>query len=170
MFTLYEIYDLAVKIEKNGEKYFRESVKKVSNPSLKTLFQWLAEQEVKHGKWFMQKKESSKAGTETIALDEMSSKMLQDILGDQRFSLGEVEFAHIDTVGRLLSIATEFEEDTIIFFRMLRSLIEDDESLRGLDEIIEEENHHIQVLKGYREEGEIDLIEIKETLDGGNKR
>ena len=32
MFTPYEIYDLAIQIEKNGEDFFREAEKKVSKP------------------------------------------------------------------------------------------------------------------------------------------
>ena len=108
MFTLYEIYDLAVQIEKNGEDFFRNAEEKISEPSLKALFLWLAEQEVKHAKWFMQKKETSKTGSATLALDEMSSKMLQDIVGDQSFSLGEVDIDQINKVEDLLSIAIEF--------------------------------------------------------------
>jgi rubrerythrin len=162
MFTLHEIYDLAIQIEKNGEDFFRNAEEKISDPSLKALFLWLAEQEIRHGKWFMQKKETSKTGSGTIAWDEMSSKMLQDIVGDQSFSLKEVEIDHIDTVEDLLSIAIEFEEDTIIFFRMINSILEDAESLGGLDEIIEEEKHHIEALRDYQEKGEQDLTTIKE--------
>jgi len=162
MFTLHEIYDLAIQIEKNGEDFFRNAEEKISDPSLKALFLWLAEQEIRHGKWFMQKKETSKTGSGTIAWDEMSSKMLQDIVGDQSFSLKEVEIDHIDTVEDLLSIAIEFEEDTIIFFRMINSLLEDAESLGGLDEIIEEEKHHIEALRDYQEKVEQDLTTIKE--------
>ena len=162
MFTLHEIYDLAIQIEKNGEDFFRNAEEKISDPSLKALFLWLAEQEVRHGKWFMQKKESSKAGSESLALDEMGSKMLQDIVGDQSFSLGEVDIDQINKMEDLLSIAVEFEEDTIIFFRMISSLLEDAESLVGLDEIIEEEKHHIEALRDYQEKGEQDLTTIKE--------
>ena len=168
MFTLHEIYDLSIQIEKNGERFFRESEKKISNPSLKTLFLWLADQEVRHSHWFMQKKASSKTSAETLALDKMSGKMLQGILGNQRFSLGDVDLDHIDTVQGLLSIAIEFEEDTIIFFRMLKSLIDDDESLRGIDEIIEEEKHHISALQDWIKEGEQDLIILKGKPDGGD--
>ena len=170
MFTLHEIYDLAIQIEKNGEEFFREAEKKVSNPSLKILFQWLADQEVRHREWFIRRKASSLTGSAPFALDEMSGKMLQDILGSQRFSLAEVDVKRVGTMESLLSIALEFEEDTIIFFRMLRSLLEDDESLRGIDEIIEEENRHIQALENYREEGDQELTGIKGKPDGGNKR
>ena len=94
--------------------------------------------------------------------------MLQSILGNQRFSLGDVDLDGIDNLERLLSIAIEFEEDTIIFFQMLSSLLDDDDSRRGIDEIIGEEHHHIQALKEYQEEGKQDLIGIKKKPDGGN--
>ena len=162
MFTLQEIYDLAIQIEKNGEDFFREAEKKTSKPTLKSLFLWLAEQEVKHSKWFMQKKASSKVESEPLAMDEITGNMLKDILGDQRFSLGEVEIDRLKTVEDLLSVAMEFEEDTIIFFRMVRSLLDDDDSMKGLDEIIEEETNHIQMLRDFRDEGEQDLVTIKE--------
>ena len=48
MFTLNEIYDLAIQIEKNGEDYYREAEKKVSETSLKDQFLRLADQEAKH--------------------------------------------------------------------------------------------------------------------------
>jgi rubrerythrin len=164
MFTLHEIYDLAIQIEKNGEDFFRNAEKKISDTSLKAIFLWLAEQEVRHGKWFIQKKDGSKDHSDVLDLDEMSSKMLKDILGDQSFSLGEVKVNQIDDAENLLSVAIEFEEDTIIFFRMISSLLEDAESLGGLDEIIEEEKRHIEALRNYQEKGEQDLMTIKEKL------
>jgi rubrerythrin len=160
MFTLHEIYDLAIQIEKNGEDYYREAEKKVADASLKALFLRLAEQEAKHSTWFNEKKVSLGTGLEILELDDMSSQILKDILGDQRFSLGEVNLDNLNREEDLLSMAIEFEEDTIIFYGMLRSLIEDDETLKGLDEIIEEEKLHIEVIQSFKETGEQDLIPI----------
>ena len=56
MFSSNEIFDLAVRIEKNGEAFFRNAMKKVKASSFKSLFEWLAEQEVKHKEWFVSKK------------------------------------------------------------------------------------------------------------------
>lgn len=165
MFTLYEIYDLAIQIEKNGEDFYREAEKKVSAPQLKGLFLRLADQEVKHRTWFGEKKESSKAGSKNLEMDEMSSRMLKDILGDQRFSLGEVNLADMHTVEDLLTMAIEFEEDSIIFYGMLKSLIADDEIIKGLDEIIEEEKLHIEVIGSYREEGHDNLTDMEQNTE-----
>ncbi|MBW1775894.1 MAG: rubrerythrin, partial [Deltaproteobacteria bacterium] len=56
MFSSNEIFDLAVRIEKNGEAFFRNAMEKVKAPSVRSLFEWLAEQEVKHREWFVSKK------------------------------------------------------------------------------------------------------------------
>ena len=161
MFTLQEIYDLAIRIEKNGEDYYRKAEKETSAATLKSLFIWLADQEAKHTTWFKERKSSLTTASENLALDEMTTKMLQDILGDQRFSLGEVKIDHIKSVDDLLSVALEFEEDTIIFYQMLRSLVEDDDSKKGLDAIIEEETNHIEMLRDFLDGNGQGLITIK---------
>jgi len=44
MFTLGEIIDLAISIEKNGENAYRKAQEEVSNPSLASMLQRLAEE------------------------------------------------------------------------------------------------------------------------------
>jgi rubrerythrin len=49
-------------------------------------------------------------------------------------------------VKALLELAVEFENDTILFYETLRSLIDDDHVSARLREIITDENGHIQML------------------------
>ena len=42
------IFEFAMKMEKDGELFYREMVKKTTNKNLKVLLQLLAEDEVKH--------------------------------------------------------------------------------------------------------------------------
>ena len=51
---------------------------------------------------------------------------------------------------KLIEVAIELENDTIIFYQMLHSFIEDSDTLKGLDEIIAEENKHIEMLREYK--------------------
>jgi hypothetical protein len=37
MFSIREIIDIAIKIEKNGESFYREAMEKISNPALKPV-------------------------------------------------------------------------------------------------------------------------------------
>ena len=58
-------------------------------------------------------------------------------------------------VEALLQLCIEFEKDTILFYEMIGSFIEDNETSEKLDEIIEEENRHIELLEEFEEKEEI---------------
>jgi rubrerythrin len=152
MFTISEIYHLAMKVEKNGEAFYREALQRASDASIQSLFLWLAEEEVRHGDWFEKRKKALVGTPEDDVIEEMGRKILEDILGDQIFSLKETDLSEVDNVDAVIQLAIEFEEDTILFFNMIKELVGDDETLVGLNEIIEEENRHVQML-GERKRG-----------------
>jgi rubrerythrin len=153
MFSLREIFNLAIQIERNGEQFYRDALKKVSNVSLISLLEWLVDEEVKHREWFTQKKETVKTGSEDLQLEKMGSDLLQDILGDQSFSLKEADLSKIDRVDALLELAIEFEKDSILFYEMIGVFIDDEETAGHLNVIMEEENRHIQLLQDFQDTG-----------------
>jgi len=146
MFTIQEVLDLALRIEKNGEEAYRKAMDKVSNPSLSSLFQWLADEETKHWKWFSEQKGKVDEPIEDSELEEMGRRILQGILGDQSFSLQDADFSKVEHFREAVSTAIEFEKDTILFYEMIRALVDEKESLEHLDTIIEEENRHVELL------------------------
>ena len=149
MFSIIEILDLAIQIEKNGEAFYRNGLKKVSGHSLRPLLEWLADEEAGHIRWFMEKREGA-LGTERPSLmEEAGMAALRDILGNQTFSLQEAELSAIRNEENLLDLAREFEKDTILFFEMVRTLVDDEGTLALLQKIIEEENHHLQLIDAY---------------------
>jgi len=148
MFSIREIIDIAIRLENNGENYYREALKKVSNPSLESHLVYLADQEREHARWFEEFKNKVKVTDEGWQVEEMT-KMLQNLIGDQSFSLKEIDISEIDEAERLIEAAIEFEKDTVLFYEMLQSFIEDPETAAGLNVIIEEENRHIQILNDY---------------------
>ena len=151
MFSIREVFDLAIQIEKNGEQYYRDARKKISNPSLSSLLEWLADQEEKHLSWFSERKERLETKGDDLELAEMSGSILQGILGDQSFSLKEADLSKIDNVEALIQLAIEFEKDSILFYEMIGSFIEDSETSEKLNEIIAEENRHIELLEEFEE-------------------
>ena len=58
-------------------------------------------------------------------------------------------------VEALLQLCIEFEKDTILFYEMIGSFIEDTKTSEKLDDIIEEENRHIELLEDFEEKEEI---------------
>ena len=146
MFQMGDIIDLAIQIEKNAEGIYRKALSQISNPSLISILQWLVDEEVAHADWFSQIKETIDAQVNDPAVEAMGKSLLIDVLGEQSFSLKEANFSEMDKLVDLLSLAIEFENDKVLFYKMLRPFIADDETLDFLEKIIAEETHHIQEL------------------------
>jgi rubrerythrin len=152
MFTLNDIINLAIRIEKNGEETYRKAQEEVSNPSLAAMLKWLAEEEVEHEKWFTRLREKVATVPEDPRLEEMGKTILGGVLGDQSFSIRDADFSKIEDVNSLLELSVEFEKDTILFYEMLGAFIDDKETLSQLDEIIEEEKHHVELIEEFLSE------------------
>jgi rubrerythrin len=150
MFSLREIIDMAVQIEKNGENYYREALRETTDPSLGSLFVFLADQEQEHTRWFEGLKRQVQESAEPGELAEIDGTMLQRLVGNQTFSLNDVAVSELDGVKRLLEVAIELEKDTIVFYQMLQAFIDDPDTLAELNEIIAEENRHVEMLSEYQ--------------------
>ena len=153
MFSVEEIIALAIQIEKNAEALFREAGKKPSNRSLAPLLDWLADEEERHAKRFALLKPKVKKTTDDIQLEALGKSLVRGILGDQTFSLQGVDFSSMDKTDDVLKAAIEFEQDTVLFYEMIRSFVKETDALDCLDTIIEEERKHISVLEDFLETG-----------------
>ena len=147
MFSGREILDLAIKIEKNGARVYRDALQNISDPSLASTLQWLADEELLHAQRFSELREVTIPPTDDPQLEEIGGRMLRRVVGDQVFSLDDVNFSKITTVTNLLEHAIEFEKDTVLFYNMIRSLIQDQDTLDQVERIIHEENRHIEALE-----------------------
>ena len=147
MFAIEDIIDLAIQIEKNAEEVYRKASGEISNPSLVSLLQYLADEEVEHAKWFSELKQKVSKTTDDPQLAEMGKRILLGLLGDESFSLKDADFSKMDQIEDLLRLAIEFERDTVLFYEMIRSFLETKETLDHLDEIMEEERSHIRSLQ-----------------------
>ncbi len=147
MFTLAEIVDLAVRIEKNGERTYRRAMGRARNPHIAKTLEYLASQEAAHAEWFSALDPGTAVVEEDDALARMGRKLLEEILGDQNFSLSDTDLAEIEDIDRLLVTSIAFENDTRLFYVMLRSVIDAPEVQAALDTIIDEERTHVTQLE-----------------------
>ena len=150
MFSLHEIYDLAIRIEKNGERFYRKAMERFSNEGLRSMLVRLADDEVRHEEFFARKKSGLREKPEDPEIEAAASGILQGILGDQTFSLKEANPADLKSEKDLLNLAVEFEKDTILFYEMLTPLVTRKQTLKGLEEIIQEEKRHIETLQAFQ--------------------
>ena len=140
-------------MEKNGEAVYRNAMEKVSNPVLVSLLEWMAKEESNHAKWFNDLKQKVETDAKNSIEAEISGDFLNDMIGDQSFSLKEIDFSQVDQIKDLVSIFIEFENDSILFYKMLQPLIQDQDTLVKLHSIVDEENRHIEKLRGFIENG-----------------
>lgn len=155
MFTMSEIIEFAIRIEENGEKVYRDASKKVSDPSLVSFLQWLADEESEHVRWFSDLKGTVKEGSVDPKVGEMGRSLLLGVVGDQTFSLKEKDLSTIDDLKEILKIALGFEKDTVIFYEMMGSFVQEDAALAKLDQIIQEENQHVSILSEFLNKGKV---------------
>ena len=147
MFSLGEIIDLAIQIEKNGEQSYRKARKEVKSQDLASVLEWLANDEKEHEKWFLNMKRGINEKIQDPMLEEMGREILNSVLGEQAFSMDDADFSRIKDVNTLLEISLESEKDTILFYEMIKDFVDDENVLAGLDKIIKEEGRHVKKLE-----------------------
>ncbi len=149
MFTVRDIYDLAIRIEENGERFYRQAMGEVSSPRLKKLLEWNADEEAEHREFFKEKKNAIRdpKDAEDELAEQMSGFVLRDAVSDHAFSLEEVDFSKIFDEKELIRKAIGFEQDSITFYELIASFISDPATLEEIENIKEEERKHVTLLQ-----------------------
>ena len=138
---------MAILLEKNGEAVYRRAIKEVSEPELASLLAWMADEEVKHARWFSNLKNTFPSGSRNPIGEQMSHELFKDLLDKQTFSLEDTDFSQVQRNSDLITLFIEFERDTVLFYGMLEPFIKEPDIQGQLKEIIAEENRHIARLQ-----------------------
>lgn len=147
MFSAKEVLDMAIRLEKNGETIYRGAIKKLSDPNLALLLEWIADEEARHALCFSKMQDKLILEPPDPIAEEMGRNLLKNLLTDQSFSLEDVDFSRIDHINTMIATFIEFEKDTILFYQMLEAFIQDNSTLQVLKQIVAEEERHIEKLK-----------------------
>lgn len=147
MFTLSDIKEIALQIEQNGESVYRRAAKSSQIPKIAQLLSEMADEEKRHAHWFEHLNGAMPLGAKDQRIEQMGKELLQKMMGPQTFSLDESRLAATVEVQDLLAQAIEFENDTILFYQMLHSFMDDSATMAQLERIIEEEQAHVEKLK-----------------------
>ncbi len=146
MFTPNDLIDIAAKMEKNGQAIYLESKKKVDSRTLKSLLQWMADEEATHREWFLEQKDFWRSSADDTDLETMLPDVIKEMMGEKTLSLDDVDFSQIRSASEMLDTFVTFENDTILFYEFLQAFIQDTRALAGLEKIIEEEKNHVEKL------------------------
>ena len=145
-FNADEIFEMAVQIEQNGAKFYRNAAESVASEDEKALLLKLAAMEDDHEDTFATMKaeltEDDKA--ETIFDPANESVMYLKALADTRVFFEK----QIDTteMKEILKSAIQAEKDSIVFYLGMKELVPSAKGKEKLDFIIREEMDHIRLL------------------------
>jgi rubrerythrin len=147
LFTMTDLCDIAIQIERNGEAAYRRSGEMTDRPEIMNMLRKLADDELKHAKWFADLNLTGPSLPDDSPLETAGRELIQGMMENQSFSLDPVKLSQAQKIEDILAQSIEFEKDTIIFYEMMGGFIDDENVIEKLDSIIGEERMHVATLK-----------------------
>jgi len=146
MFTIADIRNIAIQIERNGETTYRQAAEKTADPEIARLLETMAEDERRHGRWFENIQADQVLTEEQRQLEEVGKSILQEMVKEKTFSLEQDSLQASESLEQILAACQGFEQDTILFYEMLGGFIDDEKTMAQLQAIIAEERRHYRQL------------------------
>jgi len=148
-----EIYQFAVKIEENGEKYYRWVADTVEKGDLEKLFEYLADAEVNHKKVFKKMLSRFEDYKPRESYPDEYFKYLRAYADNLIFSIENLtqDMQSIETARDAIQYGISKELETIAYYREMKNLISESEQDK-INDIIEEEKKHVLKLSEIEEE------------------
>jgi len=146
-----DVIDLAVQTEIRGEKFYREAMGQADRADARSLFGYLAQEEVRHKQVFQ-------GLSPSIVVTEIDPTTWDDVVEYIHATVDSAFFRQTDapirlipqgaTVNDMVRMAMNFEKQTLLYFYTLRDLVQP--SNRPLiDKIVDEEKSHIRRLAAW---------------------
>ena len=149
-----EIVEFAIYIEQNGYKFYSETIKKFKDEKLLQLFQFLADEELKHEKTFNALLKKTGTFTPPESYPGEYERYMRDFLKTHALANDEALKEKLDsiiTADDAVQVALDFEKDSIVLFTALKKYI-DEANHKPVDTIIQEELTHIVKITNYQQE------------------
>jgi len=143
IFTMRDIFDVAVKIEEKGEAFYRQTASVTSDTTVQQLFHRLADEEVGHKQVFL--KLSAQIGTvklTPVAREDFLAYLeayTQNLIFDDTGS--DPELVKVKDLLTAVNFAISKEQGSIYYYKEIKELVPISEHAL-LDNIIEEERRH----------------------------
>jgi rubrerythrin len=152
MFTIGDIRNIAIQLERNGEETYRNAGKAVRDPHVARVLAWMADQEQCHAQWFETVASTKPLTQELQQLEDMGRTLLQDMVKGDSFLLDQKELEQAESAKKVIARSKDFERDTIVFYEVLLGFLDDEDTIQQLKRIIGEEQNHIRELEHLEEQ------------------
>ncbi len=145
-FNANDIFEIAVTIEQNGVKFYRDAADQVEGEENKKFLQDLALMEKSHEATFtaMQKELKVEEKTSTIFDPENENGLYLKALADTRIFFEKDK--PDNSFESILKAAIQAEKDSIVFYIGMKELVSSNAGKSRIDDIIKEEMSHVTLL------------------------
>jgi rubrerythrin len=146
VFNADEIFEMALKIEQNGEKFYRDSAARIADPEAIRLLLNLADMEVEHQRIFNTMKTTlSAAEKKAMAFDPNNEAglYLESLANTKVFFEKDIDTSALEGI---FKAALAAEKDSIAFYLGMKDLVPAGSGREKIEEIIREEMRHVRIL------------------------
>lgn len=151
-FSAEEVFSLAMEIERSGHAYYKTVADAAKDKELSELFEFLAEQENRHYRFFERLKSQAPVLDVDVAEWEQATEYIKATT-DSRFFIGEDRAIALarsaEDAAQAIDYAIGFEKDTLLFFYELLN-VTSGESKKAAKNIVDEEKRHVTMLSERR--------------------
>lgn len=153
MFTAGEAYQFAIRIEEDGEHYYHEIAKKLKDKEAKALFNFLAEEEIKHKKTFEKLLEGMEKYEPAESYPEEYFEYLKAYADNVIFAKDKLkdEASKVSDTVSGAEFGMRREIESIEYYSHIRGIVPPKDR-PSIDKIIDEERKHFVKLVGIKEE------------------
>lgn len=147
-----EIFQFAVRIEENGEKFYRDMSLIIKNDDIKKLFLYLADEEAKHRETFQNMVEQIEKYEPAVAFPMEYFSYLRSYADKTIFNeeIMEKAIKKISSPREAVEFAVEREWASILYYQEIKNAVPEDQQ-NLIDKIISEERDHFLKLSKIKE-------------------
>lgn len=151
-FNAAEVFDIAIKIEENGKRFYDQGREIVKDPQVQKLFAELSQEEVKHKEKFTKLKSELPASAASGAVFDPNHELdlYIKMMADQHVFIStesvDAQLAQIKDARDALRMAVDFEKDSVIFFLTMQDATEGAKGKEFIGSLVKEEQEHLRRL------------------------
>jgi rubrerythrin len=146
VFNADEIFEMALRIEQNGEIFYKDSAARITDTEAIRLLLKLADMEAEHQRTFSAMKAAlSAADRRSMTFDpnNESGLYLASLANTKVFFEKDIDTSDLEGI---FKAALAAEKDSIAFYLGMKDLVPAGSGREKLEEIIREEMRHIRIL------------------------
>ena len=135
-----DVLDYCLKMEQDGEKFYRDMADKCQLPGMKKILNMMANDEVEHQNYFKNLKQKAQTKYSKTTIISESKNVFQEM--KDRKDILNLEGTNVD----LLKEAHGVELKSEAFYREKAAELDNDEAKKLLNNIADEEKKHAELL------------------------